>query len=764
MSVQRTWKQALVTVFLVGLVCVLGFSQFEFHLPGGIQPETTGGGEAIDFGAVPVGQTKTASYTFKILETSETSGTVTQIGFAGGAFAAPPFSLRNLPNLPVTLPPGGSITFTVVFTPTTTGSFTGSFTITAQGGVPLKITRRTVALRGQGTYATFEAPSSTTTQPLITWPQEPTVSPGPDTSEDLAALKTQLDAMEGMLNEACQKVDNLAGILGEWIVGRGTRFQVEPGTASANPPAPIDGIKPEIEGLERRMDDLLATLGEIPPTLPAVEVTATSGERFRRFLSLADDLLVRTAEDIRAINPEDGYTRDILDRFSDFAQAGRGEVAQLIDLSHSIPLEIQAQLDAVVVEGAPELLYEITTAEGKTPKLRVEMDGGGNELASTILSKAGSVLSGIPVVGSLLGVVLEDAAKLFEGNSELAQLMSGMALAQLELELKLDAIVRGLFGVSIDETMDESSLRDQLRRIAQGDIPQRFTGLEETLDELRQKLDNLATAVGMTLRGTPYRIEPDDLQTPDAVNWRRSGLINQIELLRIKLDNLAEILGESLYGRGFDIEPQAMVTSPVGEPAYDPIKPEIRQLEADAAIIRQQLEEILRRLPPANGGGTPPGGGLPPMIDRPDVPWFPKDGETVNYYEYVFQTLAVTKKIYVYKEGSFVATAARAAEEIRVRTDAFDLSGWIDLSELRAGDAATITVEVSVAGGPFRTWSTTTFRGEQARGLKSFADFADGLEQVVGTDIKILIALTSSADTYATAIPIHYQFVVESQN
>lgn len=760
MSVRRMWKKALVAVFLVGLVCVLAVAQFEIHLPGGTAPEASAGGDTIEFGNVPVGQTKTASYTFKILETSETSGTVTQIGFAGGAIAAPPFSLRNLPALPRTLPPGGSITFTVAFTPTAAGTFTGSFTITAQGGVPVKVTRQTVTLRGQGTHATFETPSTTTTQPVITWPGETTPSVG--AGEDLAALKTQLDAVELMLNEACQKVDNLAGVLGEWIVGRGTRFQVEPGTTSFNPLAPVDGIKPEIEGLERRMDEILAALEATSPTLPPVEVTATSGERFRRFLHLADDLLVRTAQDVLTVNPSDAYTSGILERFSDFSQAGRGEVAQLVELSRSIPLEAQAQLDAVVVDGAPELLYGITTSPGRTPKLQVQMDGGGNEVVSTILSKAGSVLSGIPVVGSLLGVVLEDAAKLFEGNSELAQLMSGMALAELELELKLDAIVRGLFGVSVDEAMDETSLRDQLRRIAQGDIPQRFAGLEDTLDELRQKLDNLATRVGMTLRGDPYRIEPGDPQTRDTVDWRRSGISNQIELLRIKLDNLAEILGESLYGRGFDIEPQAMVTSPVGEPAYDPIKPEIRQLEAEVAIIRERLEEILRRLPPAGGGS--PAGGLPPLIDRPDVPWFPKDGDTVNYYEYVTETLAVTKKIYVYEEGAFVATDGQAVEEIRVRTDAFDLSGWIDLTELRPGDNATVTVEVSVAGGPFRTWSTTIFRGEQTRGLKAFADFADGLEQVVGTDIRILISQTASADTYATAIPIRYQFVVESQN
>jgi len=538
MRVQTTWKIGLVAIFLVFLVSVLGAPQFEIHLPGGALPEATAGGDTLDFGSVPIGQTKTASYTFKITETSETSGTVTGIGFAGGAIAAPPFSLRNLPALPVTLPPGGSITFTVAFTPTAVGTFTSSFTITAQGGVPLKVTRQTVTVRGQGTRATFEAPSTTTTQPTITWPGPTAADTVP--TEDLQALKTQLDAMELVLNEACQKVDNLAGILGEWIVGRGTRFQVEPGMTGANPVAPVDGIKPEIEGLERRMNEILSALGDAPPVLPPVDVTATSGDRFRRFLSLADDLLVRTAQDVRAINPPDEYTSGILDRFSDFSQAGRGEVAQLIELSRSIPLEIQAQLDSVVVEGAPELLYEITTAEGKTPKLQVEMDGGGNEVVSTILSKAGTALSSVPIVGGLLNAVLDDAAKLFEGNSELAQLMSGMALAQLELELKLDAIVRGLFGVSIDEAMDETQLRERLRQVAQGDIPQRFTSLEDTLDELRQKLDNLGWWLGRLTTGTPIGVEPDSTNVlPETDLWT---LLAELEAkLDLVLDLLADL-------------------------------------------------------------------------------------------------------------------------------------------------------------------------------------------------------------------------------
>jgi hypothetical protein len=75
-----------------------------------------------------------------------------------------------------------------------------------------------------------------------------------------------------------------------------------------------------------------------------------------------------------------------------------------------------------------------------------------------------------------------------------------------------------------------------------------------------------------------------------------------------------------------------------------------------------------------------------------------------------------------------------------------------------------VTVEVSVAGGPFHAWSTTTFSDEQERGLKYFTEFANGLPQVVGTNVKVTIAQTTSADAFVTPVPIYYQFIVESQN
>jgi hypothetical protein len=224
----------------------------------------------------------------------------------------------------------------------------------------------------------------------------------------------------------------------------------------------------------------------------------------------------------------------------------------------------------------------------------------------------------------------------------------------------------------------------------------------------------------------------------------------------VKLDNLARILGLALYGKemgfpnGFDIEP-GIHTVPAGQEEYKPIKPEIEALEAEVKIIKEKLEEILRRLTP--GGGAPNPDNIP-------VPPQPPTG----YYEKTTELLVMTKKIYVYAEGEFAAADSSDTKTIDVTTAAFDLSGWIDLSELRDGDAVAVTVEVAVGGGPFRTWSTTTFSDHQDRGLKYFTGFAAGLEQVVGTNVRITIAQTASADGFATPVSIYYQFIVESQD
>ena len=779
-------RLALVSVLsIVAMIigfCTMTAAQITITLPGQ-EAAPSGAGNALDFGTVPVGQTAQASYTYKLLETSATSAIVTITP------PTAPFGIKNLPSYSVTLVPGQSITFTVTYTPTTVGTHTGSFTITASGGIPVQVKKTTVTLTGQGIIRpedTYPPPISSE-EPSVTLPG-PTTTPTPDLTEDVAKIETKIDTVETVLDELRLKLDNLAEVLGEWIVGRGQPFFIEPGTTGYNPTAPTIGIKGEIEDLERQLDELVAQLEEEVATegvlsLPEVEVTPNSGDRFRMFLDLANQLLTETNEDLMQLNPIDAYTQAIVDSFSTYVLAARPEIEQLRALSYQFPQEGQAYLDYVVVDGAPELLYQINTGTSSAAKYNLAAKEKGNSLVSQILKKAGDIAHAIgcffgPIgegIGKTIKLITDDISKLLESNKDMIVLLSGLYMSELEQELKLEALINGLFDVKLDMSKGTLAEKEALEGVEPFNLPRRMGELEGKVEELERKitelgntlktkLDNLARGLGTTLRSEPYWIEPDDEQVSDTIDWRRSGVINQIELLRKKLDNLARILGEALYGKGFNIEPQAIVTSPVGEPEYDPIKPEIKNLESEVKVIKEKLEEILERIRVVPQ--PTPRWRFPPVIEEPTPPTTqtPPQVPESYYYEYVIEQLYFTKKIYVYEEDRFVATSATDLVEVSVKTEAFDLAGWIDLTELRNGDEVTIIVEVSVADGPLRTWSTTVFSGVQARGLKFFTEFADGLEQVVGTDVKITIAQTASADGYATAVPIYYQFVVESQD
>jgi hypothetical protein len=139
----RRVKKLKGTLIALGMLAIwsTGVAQVDTALPWA-KPEA--GSNTIDFGAVPVGQTATATYSFKLLETSETSAVVT--------ITRPnaPFALQDAPTGSFALAPGQSIDFFVTFTPPNQGSYTGAFTITTEGGYPPRRTTTTVNLTGQG--------------------------------------------------------------------------------------------------------------------------------------------------------------------------------------------------------------------------------------------------------------------------------------------------------------------------------------------------------------------------------------------------------------------------------------------------------------------------------------------------------------------------------------------------------------------------------------------------------------------------------------
>jgi len=195
---------------------------------------TTYSGNAIPFGNVNVGETKTANYTFKITEESETPGTITSIAFPGGYSQSGPFSLVNLPPLPTTLQPGESVTFQVTFSPTAPGSYAATFTITVQGGEPLQTKTQNVALTGTGVGEGI--------------PQTDTCS---GLADDISKLEAKIDSIETTLGLFRQKLDNLGWWLGRFMWG--TPINIEPYSTNPIPDTNLWGL---IARLEAKLDQL----------------------------------------------------------------------------------------------------------------------------------------------------------------------------------------------------------------------------------------------------------------------------------------------------------------------------------------------------------------------------------------------------------------------------------------------------------------------------------------------------------------------------
>jgi len=262
------WKRHVgilgMVLVLIGM-CSIGVAQIDINLPWA-KPGAYSG-NAIDFGAVLLGQTKTVQYTFKILETSDTGATVTITR------PNPPFG-SDAPTHSFTLAPGQSITFNVTFTPPGILNYTGSFTITAQGGHPVQTKRQTVTLTGEGvvgiedTYPPTTAPPTTappTTAPPIWTPGQGTTTT-PDVTEDVIKLEAKLDTVGKTLDELRQKLDNLGWWLGKLTAG--FPLGIEPHSTN---PMPDTNIWELLAKLEAKLDRMAQQPSDV--TAPDINIT-----------------------------------------------------------------------------------------------------------------------------------------------------------------------------------------------------------------------------------------------------------------------------------------------------------------------------------------------------------------------------------------------------------------------------------------------------------------------------------------------------------
>ena len=677
----RLWSGGLALTLVVFISCAIGLAQVDIFWPG-TQPGTYTG-NAIDFGAVPVGTTKTATYTFTITATSATAGTVTFIGFQGGYYMKPPFALSDLPSLPATIAPGRSITFHVTFTPTAAGTYSNEFTITVSGGRPVQTKRQTVTLTGRGVAQQVGQQIDSSGQ---TYPQY-----------DFTSLQTEIDQLYVSLSALHNYV------VGELAV---TVYGIDEA---------VSGIQEDCCPPVRKLEDYC------PGPFPA-----DGGQRFLVFLALTRELVGQAAEDLPAIRMEDPEQQDLLEAAGTSLLSVTPEIDQLEGLVYQLDPQYASCLSSYVPE---EMIVYLDTMNGVTknenihPKLRALLEADGISTAKTVVEKIGLWVDLIPYAGSFLKRLTDDIGKLM-GSAAQTLGIAGL-LFQYELEKKLDAIIDGLFGIEIPLTATEQQLQDLLRGIPSTSLTEEFSKAAETsrqnqeaLQTLEEKICCLALGIGDWLGRAIYGSDKESRTYREAF---MKGIIPQM------------CKGEDLGKCGFSTE-EAQFKLPA-------IKPELENLEKDMSRVKETLERILKE--------------LEGLRREPDT--YPQDGEPPS-------CCALTKKIYVYSEGSLAAADSSDSREIVVTTRAFDVSGWIDLTELRDGDEATVVVEVSVAHSPFHTWSTTVFSGAQARGLKYFDEFCDGLQQIVGTDVRITITQTASGDAFATQIPIYYQFIVESQN
>jgi hypothetical protein len=116
------------------------------------------------------------------------------------------------------------------------------------------------------------------------------------------------------------------------------------------------------------------------------------------------------------------------------------------------------------------------------------------------------------------------------------------------------------------------------------------------------------------------------------------------------------------------------------------------------------------------------------------------------------------KKIFVHSEGTFLLHSAGEVKKLVIKTPAFDVGGWIDLSKMApGGDNVEISIRASSANRSNVQYKNWAFSSPQ---LVSIGDLGN---YFAGTHIEFWVEQTTSSNKFATPVEYAYQFVVESQ-
>jgi hypothetical protein len=423
----------------------------------------------------------------------------------------------------------------------------------------------------------------------------------------------------------------------------------------------------------------------------------SAAEIVARFTAATRELLERLAEDLRS-DRRGEFGTDAAVRGAIAVAADR--VAVHVDLLEAIVLGAPAEQQGDVLRNVVANVVSDANLAGLAEE---HVASPKQAEAKFDEGQGGAILDSMPDVA-------DKANDIGEALSE--------SLPFVKTALGLAAIILRDIGIVGKLAADESGGNDATRQ------------LEGKLDRILPQIDGLQggqQGIGSAVQ----RVEGTLDQT------RR-----EVFKIEQKADLLGDLLGKTLVGEGWIVDPLRTRDRPNRTPKRS-VKEELHDLE-------DLIREIIIRLGPVTDGPEPPGNGEP--FDRPKQP-------TPEEPVPVLQDWRL-KKIFVYAENAFTPRDRNERRTITVRTPAFDLGGWLDLSRLRPGDVVEAQVRVSFANRQNVLFSRTRF---DKPGLKCLADFARGQNLLVGSEIRIVLRQTASADDFGSPIELAYQFVVESQ-
>ncbi len=117
------------------------------------------------------------------------------------------------------------------------------------------------------------------------------------------------------------------------------------------------------------------------------------------------------------------------------------------------------------------------------------------------------------------------------------------------------------------------------------------------------------------------------------------------------------------------------------------------------------------------------------------------------------------KKIWVYADGLFTPQSATDSRTIQVRTEAFDLTGYVDLTRALPADTFEIEIRVTMAHASNVLLQHSFLSAGTLVMMRNLAQ----ANYISGNHIDVIIRQSHSQDGFATKIPVAYQFIVESR-